>query len=83
MTGKRQNRSARGARASVERVELKPIDDQKQHRAALREIERLWASQPGTADHDRLEVLATLVADYEDRNEPIQSPAAARVTRAS
>ncbi len=55
-------------------MDIKPIRNQKQHRAALREIERLWDASPGTAEHDRLEVLATLVEDYENRHEPIYPP---------
>ena len=55
-------------------MEIRPIRTERQHRAALREIERLWSARPGTPDHDRLEVLATLVADYEDRHEPVYPP---------
>jgi antitoxin component HigA of HigAB toxin-antitoxin module len=60
---------------------LKPIRNAKQHRAALREIERLWAAKSGTPDHDRLEVLATLVADYEDKHQPIYPPDPAAAIR--
>lgn len=49
----------------------KPIRNAKQHRAALRQIERLWSARPGTPRHDHLEVLSTLVADYEERHHPI------------
>jgi HTH-type transcriptional regulator/antitoxin HigA len=55
-------------------VDIKPIHDDKRHRAALKEIERLWAALPGTPEHDRLEVLATLVEDYEDKREPMYPP---------
>jgi HTH-type transcriptional regulator/antitoxin HigA len=55
-------------------MEIRPIRTERQHRAALREIERLWSARPGTPGHDRLEVLATLVADYEDRHEPVYPP---------
>jgi HTH-type transcriptional regulator/antitoxin HigA len=53
---------------------LKPIRTEAQHRAALKEIERLWDAPPRSAEHDRLEVLATLVEDYEDRHHPIYPP---------
>jgi len=55
-------------------MHIKPIRNEKQHRAALREIEPLWSARPGTAGHDRLEVLATLVHDYEERHQPILPP---------
>jgi HTH-type transcriptional regulator / antitoxin HigA len=53
---------------------LKPIRTEAQHRAALKEIERLWDAPPRSAEHDRLEVLATLVEDYEERHHPIYPP---------
>ncbi len=53
---------------------IKPIHNEKQHGAALKEIERLWAARPGTPQHDRLEVLATLVEDYEEKHLPIYPP---------
>jgi HTH-type transcriptional regulator / antitoxin HigA len=55
-------------------VEIKPIRNKRQHRAALAEIERLWPARPGSPDHDRLEVLATLVEDYEEKHQPILPP---------
>ena len=53
---------------------LKPIRTDAQHRAALKEIERLWDAPQRSAEHDRLEVLATLVEDYEQRHHPILPP---------
>ena len=53
---------------------IKPIRNRKQHRAALAEIERLWSARPGSPEHDTLEVLATLVADYEEKHQPILPP---------
>jgi HTH-type transcriptional regulator/antitoxin HigA len=41
------------------------------HRRALREIERLWKAAPGTSEHDRLEVLETLVEAWEEKHVPI------------
>jgi HTH-type transcriptional regulator/antitoxin HigA len=58
----------------VQVMDLKPIHTVKQHEAALKEIERLWASKPGTPRHDRLEVLATLVEDYEEKHLSIYPP---------
>ncbi len=54
--------------------QVKPIRTEAQHRAALKDIERLWDAPPRSADHDRLEVLATLVEDYEQRHHPIYPP---------
>ena len=54
--------------------ELKPIRTEAQHRAALKEIERLWDAPARSPEHDRLEVLATLVEDYEQRRHPICPP---------
>ncbi len=55
-------------------MEIKPIHNERQHRAALKEIERLWSARPGSPEHDRLEVLATLVEDYEDKHQPVYPP---------
>lgn len=55
-------------------MEIKPIHNERQHRAALRKIERLWDARPGTPEHDRLEVLATLVEDYEEKHHPMYPP---------
>src|SRR3990172_2124035 len=55
-------------------MEIKPIHNEEQHRAALRDIERLWHAKPGTPQHDCLEVLATLVEDYEEKHHPVYPP---------
>lgn len=52
-------------------MEIRPIVTAEDHEAALREIGRLWGAEPGTPDGDRLDVLATLVEDYEGRHFPI------------
>ena len=53
---------------------IKPIKTESDHAAALREIERLWGADEGTAGGDRLEVLATLVEAYEQAHFPIDAP---------
>jgi HTH-type transcriptional regulator/antitoxin HigA len=53
---------------------IKPIKTETDHAAALREIERLWGANEGTAGGDRLEVLATLVEAYEQAHFPIDAP---------
>ena len=52
-------------------MEIRPIRTDADHEAALREIDRLWGSAPGTDDGDRLDVLATLVEHYEETRWPI------------
>jgi HTH-type transcriptional regulator/antitoxin HigA len=52
--------------------EIKPIRNEADHAAALAAIERLWRAAPGTPEHDRLEILAMLVDDYESRRWPIE-----------
>jgi HTH-type transcriptional regulator / antitoxin HigA len=53
---------------------IKPIKSEADHAAALREIERLWGADEGTAAEDRLEVLTTLVEAYEQAHFPIAAP---------
>lgn len=52
---------------------LRSADD---HRAAIEEIEPLIAQDPelGTPEADRLELLALLVEDYEEKHYPIDPP---------
>lgn len=44
------------------------------HRAALKEIERLMDAKPNTSAGRRLEVLTQVVDAYESRHEPIEPP---------
>ena len=55
-------------------MEIKPIRKQRDYKAALAEIERVFEAKPGTPDGDRLEVLATLVEVYEERHHPVPPP---------
>ncbi len=55
-------------------MRIRPIKTKADHRAALKEIERLMDAKPGTPAGDRLEILATLVDHYESQHEPIHPP---------
>jgi HTH-type transcriptional regulator/antitoxin HigA len=55
-------------------MHLKPIRTDADHEAALKEIERLWNAEEGTADGDRLEILSTLVEAYEEAHFPMDMP---------
>ena len=55
-------------------MDIKPIKSEKDYKAALKEIERLFYAEPGTAEGDRLEVLSTLVEAYEDTHYEIPAP---------
>jgi HTH-type transcriptional regulator / antitoxin HigA len=54
-------------------MEIRPIRTKADHRAALKEIERLMDARRGTPEGDRLEVLTMLVERYEEE-EPIEAP---------
>ena len=60
---------------------LKPIRTDADHRQALAEVERLWAAAPGTPDHDRLEALAILISDYEEKSVSLPQGDAADAVR--
>lgn len=53
---------------------IKPIRTDQDHADAIAAIESLWDAEPGTAEHDRLEVLGTLVDAYEAQRWPITAP---------
>jgi len=55
-------------------MEIKPIRSDTDYERALREIQRLWGAKEGTAEGDRLDVLATLVDAYEQKHFPIDTP---------
>jgi HTH-type transcriptional regulator / antitoxin HigA len=55
-------------------MNIKPLHNEADYREALGAIERLWDARPGTPSGDELEVLATLVDDYERRHHPILPP---------
>jgi len=54
--------------------DIRPIRSAEDHAAAMAEIGRLWNAPAGSADSDRLEVIATLVGIYEDQVTPIPPP---------
>ncbi len=53
---------------------VRPIRNEADHQAALAEIDSLFAAVPGSAEADRLEVLAVLVSEYE-RTQEVEEPA--------
>lgn len=53
-------------------MHIHPIRNDEDHEAALRVIEALWGAEEGSDDGDRLDVLVTLVEDYERRRWPIE-----------
>ena len=52
-------------------MEIRPIRTDKDHRAALAEIDACWGAADGTEQGDRLDVLLALVEIYEARRWPI------------
>ena len=49
---------------------IKPIKNDTDHREALAAMEELWNARRGTPEHDWLEVLATLVDDWDATQTP-------------
>ena len=54
--------------------EVRPIRTEEDYAAALAEALRLWGAKAGTAEGDRLDVLATLIDAYETAHDPIDPP---------
>ena len=54
--------------------EIKPIRNEANYEAALKEVGRLWGAEPGTSEGDRFEVLFTLVEAFEENQYPILPP---------
>src|SRR6185369_10206138 len=55
-------------------MEIKPIQNERDYRRALKEIDGLMAARRNTPEGDRLDVLVTLVEAWEERHWPIDSP---------
>jgi HTH-type transcriptional regulator/antitoxin HigA len=55
-------------------MDIRPIRTEADYDATLAEIEQLFDAPPGTPDGDRLDVLTTLVAAYEEQHHPILPP---------
>jgi HTH-type transcriptional regulator/antitoxin HigA len=53
-------------------MEIRPIRTDKDHRAALAEIDTHWGAPEGTDEGDRLDVLLALVEIYEAKRWPIE-----------
>src|SRR5688500_15580925 len=54
--------------------ELKPIRSEKDYKAALADLKKVWGAKAGTAEADRLDVLSTLIDAYEDEHFPMDPP---------
>ena len=55
-------------------MDIKPIKSDADYRATLKEIESLMTAEPGTAEGERLDVLATLVEAWERKHYPLDLP---------
>ncbi len=57
-------------------MEIRPIRTDADYKVTLKDVSRLMQTdpEPGTADGDRLDVLATLVQAYEAKHYPIDLP---------
>ena len=55
-------------------MEIRPIKNEDDYKAALLEVERLFEAAPDTPDGDRLDVLTTLLEVYEKNNYSIPPP---------
>jgi HTH-type transcriptional regulator / antitoxin HigA len=54
-------------------MDIRPIRTNKDHRAALAEIDACWGAPEGSEEGDRLDVLVALVESYEAKRWPIES----------
>jgi HTH-type transcriptional regulator/antitoxin HigA len=62
---------------------IRPIRTEAEHREALKEIERYFGNEPkpGTAEADRLDLLALVIEDYERKRWPMEPPDAVDAIR--
>lgn len=55
-------------------ITVHPIHNDTDHQAALLEIERLWNSEEGSPEAERLDILMLMVEAYEAEHYPIPAP---------
>nr|MBD3621180.1 helix-turn-helix domain-containing protein [Sunxiuqinia sp.] len=55
-------------------MDLKPIKTETDYRAALKRLEEIFDSKPGSPGGDELEILGLMVDDYENKHYPIEAP---------
>ncbi len=55
-------------------MQIKPIKDERDYKEALQTIDKLMDAKLGSKDGDRLDVLVTLVAAYEEKHHKIDAP---------
>lgn len=55
-------------------MDIKPIHTEADYEAALEEVDQLLDSRPDTPEGDRMEILVTLIADWEEKHYPIPEP---------
>jgi HTH-type transcriptional regulator/antitoxin HigA len=55
-------------------MDIKPIKNDRDYEQALRRVETLWDSPPGSPESDELGILATLIDAYEREHYPIDLP---------
>ena len=55
-------------------MNIKPVKTKTDYKAVLKEVESLMCAKPGSPAGDRLDVLVTLVQDYEAKHYPLDLP---------
>jgi HTH-type transcriptional regulator/antitoxin HigA len=55
-------------------MNIKPIKTEKEYKKALKVLERLFDSEPGTPEGEKLEALSIFISHYEDKHFPIEDP---------
>jgi HTH-type transcriptional regulator/antitoxin HigA len=54
-------------------MQVRPLNTEKDHRTALKQIEKLWGTPSGTPEAEKLEILVMLVENYEERCWPMRN----------
>jgi len=55
-------------------MKIKPIRSEEDYDKALKRLEKIFDSQPGSKEGDELEILSLLIEDYENKHYPIGPP---------
>ena len=62
---------------SIKRImkkEIKPIRTEAEYKEALKDLQKVFFAEEGTAEFDRAEILGILIEKYESKYYPIEDP---------
>lgn len=55
-------------------MNIKPIKNEQDYQQSLTEVEQLWGAEHGSDEHDKIDILVTLIEAFEKKHYFIEAP---------